>query len=130
MFHSYEGSLLAFSFLNIHRSWYHNFSLRNIIRVLKKLFCWFWVFVWDFILIPTSNNIFHTLKLCGWTNNHKSDFNMAACSTNKFYSLIIKLHNTAASIRFIKKALFAHVIPKFRQIKWQYLNDGEKHRAE
>ena len=63
-------------------------------------------------------------------NNDESDFNMAARSTNKFYSLIIKLHNTAASIRFIKKALYAHVTPKFGQIKWQYLNDEEKHQAE
>ena len=55
---------------------------------------------------------------------------MAARSTNKFYSLIIKLHNTAASIRFIKKALYTHVTPKFGQIKWQYLNDEEKHQAE
>ena len=41
---------------------------------------------------------------------------------NKLYWLTIKLHNTAASIGFIKKALYAHVTPKFAQIKGQFVN--------
>ena len=32
---------------------------------------------------------------------------------NKLYWLTIKLHNTAASIGFIKKAFYAHAAPKF-----------------
>ena len=31
--------------------------------------------------------------------------------------LTVKLHNTDASIRFIKQTLYAHVTPKFTQIK-------------
>ena len=47
---------------------------------------------------------------------------------NKLYWLTIKLHNTTASIGFIKKALYALVTPKFAQIKKQFVNDEEKHR--
>ena len=46
---------------------------------------------------------------------------------NKLYWLTIKLHNTAASIGFIKKALYAHFSPTFAQIKGKLVNDEEKH---
>ena len=49
---------------------------------------------------------------------------------NKLYWLTIKLHNTAASIGFIKKALCTHITPKFAQIKGQFVNDEEKHQVE
>ena len=49
---------------------------------------------------------------------------------NKLYWLTIKLHNTAGSIGFIKKELYAHVTPKFAQIKGQFVNNEEKHQAE
>ena len=50
-------SLQVFSFAIIHRSWHQNFPLKNMIRVLKEMLGWFWIFVWVFMLIPTSNNI-------------------------------------------------------------------------
>ena len=40
------------------------------------------------------------------------------------------MHNTAASIGFIKKALLAYVTPKFAQIKGQFINNYEKYQAE
>ena len=46
-----------FSFAIIHRCWHQNISLKNMIKVLKEMFGSFWVFVWIFMLIPTSNNI-------------------------------------------------------------------------
>ena len=57
MFHCYEESLQVFYFVMIHRSWHQNFPLKNMIRVLKEMLGWFWIFVWIFMLIPTSNNI-------------------------------------------------------------------------
>ena len=51
----------------------------------------------------------------------------------EYYKLSLlakKLHNIAASIEFIKKALYPHVAPKFAQIKGQFVNDEEKHQAE
>ena len=48
----------------------------------------------------------------------------------KLYWLAIMLHNTAASIGFIKKALYAYVTLKFAQIKGQFVNNEEKHQAE
>ena len=46
-----------FSFAIIDRRWHQNFPLKNMIRVLKEMLGWFWIFVWIFMLIPTSNNI-------------------------------------------------------------------------
>ena len=40
----------------------------------------------------------------------------------KLKSITSKLHNTSASIAFIKEALFLDVIPKFAIAKWQFIN--------
>ena len=42
----------------------------------------------------------------------------------------MKLHNTAASTGFIKKALYTHLAPKFAQIEGQFVNDKGKYQAE
>ena len=41
---------------------------------------------------------------------------------NKLHSITSKLHKTASSIGFIKKALHNNVIPKLAQIKEQLVN--------
>ena len=52
--HCYKESLQDFSFAVVHRSWHQNFPLKNMIRVLKEMLGWFWIFVWIFMLIPAS----------------------------------------------------------------------------
>ena len=49
---------------------------------------------------------------------------------NKLYWLTMKLHNTAASTGFIKKALYTHLAPKFAQIEGQLDNGKGKYQAE
>ena len=44
-----------FSFAIINRRWHQNFPLKNMIRALKEILGWFWIFLWIFML--TSNNI-------------------------------------------------------------------------
>ena len=43
----------------------------------------------------------------------------------KSKSITSKLHNTSASIAFIKKALFVDVIPKFAMVKGQFINETD-----
>ena len=43
----------------------------------------------------------------------------------KSKSITSKLHNTSASIAFIKKALFVDVIPKFAMVKVQFINETD-----
>ena len=43
----------------------------------------------------------------------------------KLKSITSKLHNTSASIGFIKKALFVDVIPKFAIVKGQFINETD-----
>ena len=57
MFLCYKKCLQVFSFAINHRCWHQNFSLKNMIMVLKEMLGWFWLFVWIFMLIPVSNNI-------------------------------------------------------------------------
>ena len=40
-------------------------------------------------------------------------------------SISSKLHNTSASIAFIKKALFIDMIPKFVMVKGQFINETD-----
>ena len=49
---------------------------------------------------------------------------------NKLYSITYKLHKTASSIGFINKALRNNVIPKFAQIKGQFVAGHEHIQAE
>ena len=49
---------------------------------------------------------------------------------NKLYSITYKLRKTASSIGFIKKALRNNVIPKFAQIKGQFVVGHEHIQAE
>ena len=44
----------------------------------------------------------------------------------KLQNTIKKLHNTASSIAFIKKALFVNVIPVFAKVKGQFLNEENR----
>ena len=50
-------------------------------------------------------------------NNQTNFTKQIAKYYNKLYWLTFKSHNTADSIGFIKKALYAHVPPKFAQFK-------------
>ena len=43
----------------------------------------------------------------------------------KLKSITSKLHNTSASIGFIKKALFVDMIPKFAIVKGQFINETD-----
>ena len=43
----------------------------------------------------------------------------------KLKSITTKLHNTSASIAFIKKALFIDVIPKFATVNGQFTNEKD-----
>ena len=43
----------------------------------------------------------------------------------KLKSITSKLNNTSVSIAFIKKALFADVIPKFAIVKGQFVNERD-----
>ena len=43
----------------------------------------------------------------------------------KLKSITSKLNNTSVSIAFIKKALFADVIPKFTIVKEQFINETD-----
>ena len=43
----------------------------------------------------------------------------------KLKSITSKLNNTSVSIAFIKKALFADVIPKFAIVKGQFINERD-----
>ena len=49
---------------------------------------------------------------------------------NKLYSITSKLHKTESSIGFIKKALHNNVIPKFAQIKGQFVSRHQYIQAE
>ena len=62
--------------------------------------------------------------------NDNTQINLPKRITEYYNKLTIKLHNTAASIGFIKKALCAHITPKFAQIKGQFVKDEEKHQVE
>ena len=62
--------------------------------------------------------------------NDNTQINLPKRITEYYNKLTIKLHNTAASIGFIKKALCAHITPKFGQIKGQFVKDEEKHQVE
>ena len=44
----------------------------------------------------------------------------------KLKSITSKLNNTSVSIAFIKKALFADVIPKFAIVKGQFINETDR----
>ena len=43
----------------------------------------------------------------------------------KLKSITSKLHNTSASIGFIKKAFFVDVVPKFAVVKGQFINETD-----
>ena len=43
----------------------------------------------------------------------------------KLKSIISKLHNTSASIAFIRKTFFVDVIPKFAMVKGQFINETD-----
>ena len=60
-----------------------------------------------------NENNFYFVKLC------------VADIYIKLKSITSKLHNTSASIVFIKKALFVDVIPKFAIFKRQFLNETD-----
>ena len=63
--------------------------------------------------------------------NLSTYFSCKNCITdiyNKLYSITSKLHKTASSTGFIKKALHNNVIPKFSQIKEKFVNGHHKFR--
>ena len=49
---------------------------------------------------------------------------------NKLYNIISKLHKTASSIGFMKKAPHNNAIPKFAQKKGQFVNSYQHIQAE
>ena len=49
---------------------------------------------------------------------------------NELFKLSIKLHQTSASIGFIKKSLHLDVTPKFAKIKGQFINKDDQIQAE
>ena len=49
---------------------------------------------------------------------------------HKLYNTISKLHKSASSIGFIKKALHHKVTPKFAQINGQFINKQDQNDAE
>ena len=51
--------------------------------------------------------------------------NRIANICNKIYIVSCKLHKTASSIGLVKKALHNNVIPKFAQVKVQFVNRHE-----
>ena len=53
-----------------------------------------------------------------------------AKKVDKIYRLLLKMHNTASSIGFIKKCIHSRVTPKFAQIKEQFLKKSAQSQAE
>ena len=53
-----------------------------------------------------------------------------AKKVDKIYRLLLKMHNTASSIGFIKKCIHFRVTPKFAQIKGQFLKKSAQSQAE
>ena len=51
--------------------------------------------------------------------------NRAGDIYTKFKGIKSKLHNTSASIAFIKKTLFVDMIPKFAIVKGQLINETD-----
>ena len=41
-----------------------------------------------------------------------------------------KLHRSAASIGFTKKALFKEITPKFAQVRGNFINKNDKYKSE
>ena len=41
-----------------------------------------------------------------------------------------KLHRTAGSIGFIKKALYNDITPKFAQVKGNFVNNNDRYKSE